>query len=175
MRLTCFAIVVVLATVSAEARAQPAAERHHHLRADVGLGSAVGLAGVSYGYAPVSFLQLEAGVGYGLSGVQLSLMPRLALGSASDRFLVGAGLSAGLQEQDPGQGPMVWLNADLLGYEHRFRFGLSISVGVGLTVLVGGDTKQCPGLPIDCSPQDRTEDGRGSVYPQGRLGVGWWF
>ena len=97
IRLIVLVVVVVGALGSgwSPARAdtgfQPAAR--HRVGVDVGLGSAVGAAGLTYTLAPVPWLRLEVGGGVGISGTQLSAMPKLARGGQRDRFVAGAGMS----------------------------------------------------------------------------------
>src|SRR5947208_104144 len=57
-----------------------------------GIGSAVGFAGVTLVLACGDHAQIELGTGLGRSGVQLSFMPKLVLGSRYDHFVTGAGL-----------------------------------------------------------------------------------
>ena len=106
---------------------------------DVGLASAVGLAGVTLTQAVGQFFRVEVGVGYGFSGYQLSLMPKIALGARHDHFVAGAGVSVAFPI-DPARasGNPVWLNIDAVGYEHRFDMGIALSVAVGLTAGLGG-------------------------------------
>src|SRR4051812_41704150 len=78
-------------------------EPRNELRFNAGMFSAVGFLGVTYTFAPLRQLLLEAGVGMGLSGVQVSFMPRVALGSRADRFIAGAGVSAGIALEVHGE------------------------------------------------------------------------
>lgn len=140
----------------------------HALKLDAGLMSATGFGGINYIYAPVEAFNLEAGVGFGFSGFQLSVMPKIAAGSRANRYVGGVGLSLALPlDNSTIATPALWLNVDLAGYEHRFDSGLSLSVALGLTVgLAGGEHTFF----------DRTESAvTGLLLPQGRLSVGYWF
>ena len=135
---------------------RPVDDRQGYVRVDGGFASAVGAVGVSFGYSPVDLFALEAGVGYGPTGVQVSLMPRLQMGDVSDRFVLGLGVSVGIDVGgEPSRDPIPWINGEF-GYEHRWDFGLCLSVAAGYThTLTGGD--ESVGVPL------------------GRVGVGYWF
>ena len=175
-------LVVLLAAPPAAAQEpqQPLAGRHHHFKVDGGLWSAVGLAGLTYGYSPVREIEIEGGVGFGLSGIQLSLMPRLALGSLNNRFLVGVGLAVAIPVGDhffATETTGLWLNLDAAGYEHRFDSGFAIQLVVGATIgLAGGEfyTICYTGCSND---QNRvaTEAIAGIFWPQFRFGLGYYF
>jgi hypothetical protein len=77
-------------------RGRPLNQRHHRFGLDGGVGSAVGWGGATYAYSPRPWTLVEAGLGYGYSGVQLSLMPKLTLGSEQNRFVFGPGYSVGI-------------------------------------------------------------------------------
>ncbi len=140
---------------------------------DLGLGSAVGLAGITLTQAFGPWLQLELGAGYGVSGYQLSVMPKLALGDRRDRFVAGLGASVALPT-DPrvASGHPVWLNVDAAGYEHRFDSGFAVSATFGVTGGLGGGQICLP--PDRCEPQFLRP---ASAYwmPQGRIGAAYWF
>jgi hypothetical protein len=156
--------------------------KRHAIGFSGGLFSAVGLAGLTYSYAPLDRLTIESGLGYGFSGLQLSVMPKLVLGTARDRFVAGAGLALALPRT--GGSPTsagepfidsdtaLWLNVDAVGYEHRFANGLSLGLAAGVTVgLVGG--RICV---IDCfDRRDWDKEVAGLWGPQGRISVGYWF
>jgi hypothetical protein len=157
-------LIVLLAVGPAHAD-----ERRNVVRVDVGLFSTVGFVGMSYGRAVTRWLVLEGGVGLGLTGVQLSLTPRLALGRGAQRFVAGAGLAVAIPTVagytgDPGYlrgSSALFLNVDLAGYEVSSPDrSLTFQAAAGVTTLVysPGD----PGL-------------EGALYPQVRVGVGGWF
>lgn len=167
---------IVVATI-ALASAAPAAEaaslerQRHDMRLNLGLASAVGYFGYTYSYSPVKLLELEAGTGLGYTGLQLSLMPKLSLGSLRHRFIAGAGVSSGV---DPRERVSFWLNTELgLAWRSSTRFSLLVAAGV--TVGLGGQME--PFCPMGCSDDSREtlSTVRGRVGPQGRLAVGWWF
>src|SRR5262245_11589098 len=73
-----------------------ATSRQHQLRFDGGFASALGLGGLAYTYAATPSALIEVGAGLGFSGLQLSVMPKLSVGSERNRFVAGAGVSVGL-------------------------------------------------------------------------------
>jgi hypothetical protein len=152
-------------------------ERHHAVKIDVG-GSAVGFVGVEYLYSPQSMVEVETGVGLGYTGLQISFMPKLVLGEGRDHFVAGAGLSATLPGVDAPlslgkftTGRPIWLNLDLLGYEHRFDQGLFLSFALGLTKGLGGG-RACE---LDCGAGDYVRDVSKFTGATIRLGLGYWF
>ncbi len=140
---------------------------------DFGIGSALGLGGVTVTEAFGRFARLEVGAGYGASGYQLSFMPKIALGGARDRFVAGFGVSVALPDDARlATGHPVWLNIDAVGYEHRFDTGIALSAALGVTGGLGGGEVCLP--PDGCEPQflhPVTE----YWLPQGRVGVAYWF
>jgi hypothetical protein len=94
---------------------------------NLGVGSAVGLFGVSF----ERFVEdgvVETGAGLGFTGPQLSIMPKIALGDGRHSFISGIGVAAafyGNQADYPGREhqpkpPIIWwVNADLVGYQYR--------------------------------------------------------
>jgi hypothetical protein len=175
MRVLCLAttLLAVAAARTAAADEQRGAIPRHRLGLDVGLASALGSVGADYQAAPLSWLRLEAGVGWGPTGMQLSLMPKLALGGRTFHFTsgVGASLAVGGGQARAGHGPasriIPWLNFDGLGVEVRSRSGLSFQAAIGLT------------MPLADFHYDIADLGdtvhAGEVLPQGRIGVGWWL
>jgi hypothetical protein len=136
----------------------------------VGFASALGEVGLAYTHRISNVFALEGGLGYGWTGAQLSLMPKLVFGSDHDRFVTGVGLSLsvpGAELSRGGRQPVVWVNFDALGYEHHGWGGFVFSVAVGTTTsLVHGITEA-----VD-------ENNAGSVQlfgytlPQFRIGLG---
>lgn len=140
----------------------PRARADQRVGFDVGAFSAVGEAGVTYtGEYDVG--RIELGVGAGLTGYQLSAMPKLRAGSPSDHYLGGIGLSLSLPTNHQFE-RAVWLNVDALGYEHRSPDGWSFHVALGLTSAL-----------TDVSPGSSLPIRSGFCFPQARLGVGRWF
>lgn len=144
------------------------------LRFDLGVGSPIGIVGVAALWNAAQAFELELGLGFGGSGFQLSLLPKLALGR-QHRFTIGAGPSLGLGEwyvnDNNGvqhHGTALWLNAEL-GYELRTLNGWTIFLGLGFTYLLGTS-----------SPEQR--DGflagtryTGLILPMARIGFGYFF
>jgi hypothetical protein len=165
--------VTGLAAPSVAAHAEPVPVARHRVGIDLGVASAVGTAGVSYQLALLPWLRLEAGVGYGPTGTQLSLMPKVAMGGARCRFATGFGasLAVGGQQATAGHGPqpaaIPWLNLDAAGLECRSYAGLSFQAALGVT------------MPLADFHYDVADLGdtvhAGEVLPQGRVGIGWWF
>jgi hypothetical protein len=158
--------------------ASDAYPRQHGVFANLGVFSAVGFGGLTYAYAVSENWAVEAGLGLGLTGVQLSLMPKLAFGR-NHRFVVGLGPSVGSM-LDGQNTTSLWLNGDV-GYEFRDDNGFSVS-------FVGGFTKGIAGcIAKECRPDGivwpddggskAVFSGRAQDYlePQGRIIVGVWF
>jgi hypothetical protein len=142
------------------------APRRHDLRMNFGAFSAVGYAGVTYAYSPLAETQLELGAGYGMTGLQLSFMPKVSLGSERHRFVTGLGPSLGVERG----GNSYWLNADL-GYEYRSEGGFSFLVAGGLTYGIGGTSAAACLFECDGG----RESVRGWLAPQARVAIGQWF
>jgi len=165
--------VVAGAPPSALAQEDPPTASRHRFGLDLGVASAVGTAGLTYQLVALPWLRVEAGAGYGPTGAQLSLMPKVALGGPRCHFAAGFGASVatGGSQAAAGHGPtpsaIPWLNLDAVGFECRSRSGLSFQGALGVT------------MPLADFHWDLAEVGDtlhvGSVLPQGRVGVGWWF
>jgi len=171
--------VLLVAVMAAQLCARRAAGddapvvRRQRLGVDVGVASAIGLVGLSYQLAPWRFLRLEAAAGWGPTGVQLSVMPKLSLGAGRCSFLAGFGPSLAVwgRQAEAGHGPdpdvIPWLNLDLAGIECRTPDGISVQAAVGLTT------------PLVDYHWDFAELGdtirAWTLIPQGRVGVGWWL
>jgi hypothetical protein len=178
---------------SARARAQTASaraceavpSRRQVVALSVGLGSALGFGGVSYGYATKDWLLLEGGVGYGVTGVQVSTMVKLTLGSERQRFVTGVGTSVGLAPDyawSQATGPTLWLNVDAVGGEYRFSNGVSLGGAFGVAVgLAGGghfySSDVCLALHCNRGSGEHWDEvaWAGTVFPQARAQVGYWF
>jgi hypothetical protein len=145
--------------------------QHHAVGFHLGLGSAVGFLGVTYSYSPITELQFEFGSGYGASGFQESIMPKLVLGNVRDRFVTGLGIAIAVPAWTMlADGLPIWLNIDALGYEHRFDHGSSFTFGGGLAVGLGGG--HVCSLSLDC---EFLESVAGKAFPQARIGFNSWF
>ena len=136
--------------------------------------------GVTYVYSPTQRFALDVGAEWRFvsNGPQFSIVPRFVLGGETDRFMAGAGIQAGwIDAQGGGQkffrgsGATYSVRADLVGYEHRFASGVSLSVSAGVAVGLAG-ARFCV---IECRPGEEDRDWRGAVLPQGRLSIGRWF
>jgi hypothetical protein len=170
--------MVVLAASAAPGRsaaADPAAPAtvRHRLGLDVGLASAVGSVGASYQLAPLPWLRLEAGLGWGPTGTQISGMPKLAFGGDTCRFVAGFGASVAIgggeatanQSSPPAAIP--WLNLDAVGLECHASGGFSFQGALGLTT---------PLVDFHYEIADVGDTVHAwEMLPQGRIGVGWWF
>jgi hypothetical protein len=175
MLLLGFVLPPLVATPAhAEEASEPARRRfgvEQALRANLGLFSALGEFGVTYSVLPLENLELEAGVGYGFTGPQLSLMPKLVLGARHHRFTSGVGLSLSYTDAYTRRGndlvegdrAVTWLNVDGLGYEYRSEGGLSLTVALGVTVSLshGALRGSEAAIPLE-----------GLWEPQVRLGIG---
>lgn len=141
----------------------------NQLRLDLGLGSALGFGGLVYARHWTSWLQAEAGVGYGLTGLQLSFMPKLMLEDDGSFITLGVGPAAVVgQKPIDGQTVQAWLNYEI-GFESHSRSGFVFYVAFGgTTVLVRGRERACGSwVCTDLSP--------GTTSLQGRVGFGYAF
>jgi hypothetical protein len=145
----------------------------HRVAIDVGIGSAVGTVGLTYDYSIFPGFRGEAGVGWGFSGTQLSLMPKVVLQGHQWALTsgFGAALAVGGPSVEAGHGPspstIPWLNFDALGGECPTSGGLTFSAALGLS------------MPLRAFHWDFAELGETvkafSVFPQGRVSLGWRF
>lgn len=149
-------------------------EPHTGIGLNLGLGSAVGVAGVTVTGAFGRFARLELGAGAGYSGYQLSVMPKIALGEPHDHFVAGVGVSVAFPDDfRVASGHPIWLNIDALGYEHRFDSGIAVSTTVGASGGLGGG-QICSPPPDGCEAQFQ-HPVTGYWFPQGRASVAYWF
>jgi len=161
-------VAALAALVALAAHAEGQSSQSNEARLDMGLFAPEGLIGASYTRDLIPHLQVEVGIGFGLSGFQLSAMPKLYIGS-ENRLYTGAGVSLGLF---PGQVTDVWFNWDIVGYEHRFENGLAVNFGVGyFRGLAGSYTPLCWG-GVNCSTAAPATDLSGA---QAHGGVGYAF
>jgi hypothetical protein len=154
---------------------QEAPVQRHRIGGDIGFGSAVGMVGVDYQFAPVRWLRLEVGAGWGATGAQFSFMPKVGLGrSWRCAFTVGFGPSLAIgssslaaEGHGPSPGVLPWLNLDVPGIECRTPSGFSFQGTFGAT------------MPLADFHWDLADTGgtihAGKILPQGRAGIGWWF
>lgn len=139
MRVAAGLLIVML---SAPARADSSSI---DVAGHLGLAAPYGLVGAAAGISSRR-LTIDAGVGRGLAGTQVGVMPRLRLGSHPRASLtVSAGVSAGdyrtgpivCFDEDPcGEKDIfsVWINADT-GIEYRGESGLLLRAFVGVGVI----------------------------------------
>lgn len=174
------AISFALAAVCGRASAQEDVPfARHRLGLDVGVGSAIGGVGLVYEYAPTRIVRLEGGLGLGLSGAQLSIMPKLVAGGGTCGFVAGLGPSVGLggpvgeSESSPTSPPrsepsvIPWLNLDVPGVECHADNGLSFHATLGVTMALRA-------FHYEIADTGTTVHA-GSVLPQLRFGFGWWW
>jgi hypothetical protein len=139
---------------------------------NLGLGSAVGGFGLTLSFVPAANLLTEVGMGVGFSGLQLSVMQKVLLGSGRARFAAGAGVSHGGGNRDFPDSSL-WLNVDLVGMELRGWRGLVFFVAGGITVGLSGG-RYIHLVQNDCG-RTYCGDAVGEIWPQGRAGLGYWF
>jgi hypothetical protein len=145
---------------------------------NLGLASAVGEVGGTFTYSPVPAFQIELGVGFGITGLQLSLMPKLSLGHLPRYHLIlGLGPSlSGLHKNVEGVVQYsLWLNGEA-GYEHRSPSGFAFLVAGGFTYALASDQtyRSCYAF-CDSDENYPVRHVAGSIYPQGRIAFGRWF
>lgn len=140
---------------------------------NLGIGSAVGTAGLTLSFVPARFLATEIGIGGGVSGLQLSAMQKVVLGEGETvRFVGGIGIShSGGSNDFPDSA--LWLNVDLAGLEIRSRGGFLFFVTGGATTALTGGAFRDP-IQNDCG-KPYCGNAAGAIFPQGRAGVGFWF
>src|SRR5262245_27218689 len=119
-------MIAMLAIGPGRAVAQDVPPLHRNrLGVDLGIGSALGARGLTYQFALSRWWRFEGGVGWGLSGVQFSAMPKVALGGENCSFIAGFGPAVGVgsafiksDADNPNQPDAVgWLNLDVPGLE----------------------------------------------------------
>jgi hypothetical protein len=164
-------------TLAEEKSAEPknAGLAKHRLAGDVGVFSAVGFLGATYTYSPVPAIQFELGTGLGLSGIQLSFMPKMLVGGSGHYLVVGVGPSVGINPSSQDQHTYVsyWLNGDV-GYEYRGPGGFSFLIALGYTYAMAGEVRTT--CLIDCEGDTRGSSLRAHwASPQGRMAFGHWF
>jgi hypothetical protein len=156
-----------------ESTAKPWDRYQAALALNLGTFSAVGTLGLTGSFLPGSHFETEIGIGVGESGLQLSAMQKLLFGSAeTKRFVVGAGLSYGGGNRDFPDST-IWLNLDLAGMEIRTARGFYFFFAGGLfTALAGG--RYITPMSNDCG-KPYCGNAVGEIYPQGRMGIGFWL
>jgi len=152
------------------------AAKKNLVQGSFGLGSPIGALGVSYTYVPIPQLEVEIGGGVGRSGYQCSIVPKLSLGSTSDRLVLGVGPSISADTWNEPKRTYVgyWLSGEI-GYQHTTPAGVSVLVAAGIGYGLSGTMRvQCS---ADCASNDQGWDAdiAGRVVPQVRMAVGRWF
>jgi len=137
---------VIAALASSVARAQespvavtapaPAPAPSNKLALVVGLGTPWGALGAAYQRALGESFAIETGVGYGLTGVQAALLPKLLIGSGKGRLYIQAGPSLTI-----GSKYGVWAAGEIGGEFSLGRWALTFGAGAG--VLVDGSVRIC--------------------------------
>jgi hypothetical protein len=149
----------------------------HRVGVELGAASAIGALGLVYQFAATHVVRVEGGVGVGFSGVQLSLMPKLVAGRGTCGFVAGFGASLAVggtvgdsesaSSPQPEPGAIPWLNLDVPGLECHNDAGFSFEATLGVT------------MALKTFRYEIADTGAvlhaGSLLPQGRLGLGYWF
>jgi hypothetical protein len=172
-RVLLMALLIALGAGRAVAQEAPP-ELRNRLGFDLGIGSAVGVMGLVYQFELTHRWRFEGGLGWGLSGIQLSVMPKIALGHTC-AFVAGLGPALAVggsyadsgPEHQPQPGVVGWLNLDAVGLDCRSDAGFSFDATLGLTMALTTFHYDIAGVggPIRA----------GDILPQMRLGLGWWF
>ncbi len=156
---------VIAALASSVARAEdppvavtapvPAPAPRNKLALVAGLATPWGELGAAYQRALGESFAIETGVGYGATGIQAALLPKLLVGSGKGRFYIQAGPSLTIGPSSHG----VWAAGEVGG---EFSFGRWVlTCGGGAGVLVEGRS----GNP-STSPARAPPCGRGSWRPR---------
>lgn len=170
--LNVVALALVLADAAGPPRVpepKPAELPASALAFNVGVASAVGELGVTYMLMPRAPLELEIGMGWGYSGMQLSGMAKLSFGARSHRVTTGIGIASTISPSQVTRDNPTWLNVDILGYEFRsdgrFFFALAVGLfeGLGGGGVCGGDCEGGNQYAVDVTRY---------LGPQGRMLVG---
>jgi hypothetical protein len=135
----------------------PAAERHFRLGVVVGLLTPIGELGFELQRDVAPHLSLSGGIGAGLSGPQVALMPRVHAGEGGFRAYMGEGLSGGrfdpqelcwqsCEDEEPPF--VVWANTEFgLEFASDTAF-FRLFAGAGIVVSGDvGDSEDHPALP----------------------------
>lgn len=181
-RIACLSGALVLLGPATATAGDFGAEQDGHesrlrLMGSMGVASAIGEMGGTLTYSPRPEFQFELGTGIGYSGVQLSLMPKLAIGVRNHRLLIGVGPSLGVgSNPKPAQTCIsYWLNADV-GYEYRSPGGFSFLMAVGVFRGLAGEIPG--GTPGVTEPGEAVRPEPASdfhLFPQGRIAFGHWL
>ena len=140
----CATLIAALASSVARAEEPPVAVTapapapapRNKLALVAGLGSSWGALGAAYQRSLGESFAIETGVGYGLTGVQAALLPKLLIGSGKGRLYIQAGPSLTI-----GSHYGVWAAGEIGGEFSLGRWVLSFGAGAG--VLVDGSVRIC--------------------------------
>ena len=140
----CATLIAALASSVARAEEPPVAVTapapapapRNKLALVAGLGSPWGALGAAYQRALGESFAIETGVGYGLTGVQAALLPKLLIGSGKGRLYIQAGPSLTI-----GSKYGVWAAGEIGGEFSSGRWALTFGGGAG--VLVDGSVRIC--------------------------------
>ena len=119
----------------------------------------MGFGGVTYSFAPFEYLMLEQGVGYGFTGVAISTMPKLVLGTVQTRLLVGAGYAAAIPPSSPGA-VLHYVNMEA-AFEYRWPSGWAFHFAFGAWARPAATSSNYQANPV--------------ALPQFRMGFAYWF
>ncbi|MGB7814236.1 MAG: hypothetical protein ABSF35_16615 [Polyangia bacterium] len=172
--LGAFLVLVLFASEAAHAQTLPAAppaadapwgNGRSVIAVNSGIASAVGFAGLTYAYSPLSWLETEVGFGQGFSGTQFSAMQKLTVGGPMTHFIAGVGFAytVGKGVDSAYRPPYWWLNIDIAGLEVRTKSHFDFFIAAGLT-----REFERPIAVMDNDPG-------GNTFPQLRMGIGGWF
>ena len=140
----CATLIAALASSVARAEEPPVAvtapapapEPRNKLALVAGLGSPWGELGAAYQRSLGESFAIETGVGYGLTGLQAALLPKLLIGSGKGRLYIQAGPSLTI-----GSNYGVWAAGEIGGEFSLGRWALTFGAGAG--VLVDGSVRIC--------------------------------
>src|SRR5829696_1114596 len=97
-------LTISLAMSAAVSTATLESEERHRttaVRAEIGIAAPTGFVGASVSRDVATAFRLEGGLGFGLSGLQLSTLGRFVLGNQNHRFVPALGFSLGIPVGDP--------------------------------------------------------------------------
>jgi hypothetical protein len=143
--------------------------RRGYLGLSFGFASPVGELGAAFAWRPARGLALEADVGVGMTGFQLSLLPKIIVGqrSSSTRFTLAAGPTLSVTADATRR---LW-TAFELGVEAHRRDGF-LGVSCGLAILATGTVAPWTDGWFGSS---EPPNGPGEPYLSLRITKGLWF
>ena len=140
---------------------RPVVQRSLAVEAHAGVGTPVGLGGISLDVGPVNFFSLSAGIGLNADGPQYSSMARLRMASGRAMHDLGVGIAGGryrhvktiglFENQDVG----VWDRAysGQIEYSQEWPLGprLIVRPYIGLSKILNDKDYVCTGGSSQCS------------------------